>query len=540
MTTAQDIISDSSDLVSYWSLRNLAFKDWYNLITMEDTLKEAKMESFASNEPRTFYNLSLHLLTPSSLHPRIPLELLEPEDIEDASEVESFLTKVWLSFEFLSMRRGRGGFLRELVSFLISTGWYSVFSIATDTDIIAEIWNPADTYPEFSEDGLLRCAHVYTTSGRAINRKALLKGWKLSSKFTPNSTVKVYDYWTLENGFVENAIVVGNALVKPISPEPLLETIPIYCSPVAGLPDRGSIIATPEWKRNTGQSILSTNAQMYTYTNKLFTFMMQLIRDTAQARWVEKSAGPGKVRPEDLFKRGALFHIGLNEDLGPLPVPPIPIELRAILMDLTTMRQKGSLPDVMFGSLQQQISGFLMQQISGAATQILRPYHQALKYLLEELCNSWIDSMRQFDLHPLDFTPPKSKLPKVEIDLRLEIPGDIVQRATVARMLDPDFSLSNQTVTDFLFPEIINPLAEQARANRDKAMQHPVMTNLYLMEALRKQAELLREAGDTETASIYDKAAQTLIIGTVGKEQEAVPTPRPEVQPREAREFPLE
>jgi len=271
------------------------------------------------------------------------------------------------------------------------------------------------------------------------------------------------------------------------------------------------------------------------------SFLMQLIRDTAQARWVEKGSGEPKVKPEDIFKRGAVFHLGMGEDLAPVPMPPIPIELRAALMDVSAMRQKGALPDVLFGGVNGQISGYLMQQISGAAAHILKPYQEALKFLLEELCNDWIEDIRQYGFAPYDKKIPKADLPRVEIDLRLNIPGDVVQRATVARMLDPSFSISTQTVTDMLFPEIENPLAEQARVQRDRAMQHPIMSSLHLIEALRQRASMLAEAGDTETAALYSRAADTL-IGTIQPQpaEAGAPTPRPEVQPLQARTIPEE
>jgi len=536
---ASDIIKACSELVSIWTTRNSQFKEWYELVTMVDKLKEPQMESFVSNEPRSFYNLALHLLTASTIVPRIPIREATPEELSDINAVENFLRHTWQEKERLSLARGRGGFLRELTSFLLLTGWYSVISLATENDIIAEVWNPAEVYPEFSDEGLLRCAHVYTLSGRAANRKALAKGWKLTSRFPPTASVKLYDYWTIENGVVENGIVLGNDEVKPLQEEAGLSKIPIYCSPIAGLPDRGTIVTGHSWKKTIGQSILATNSNIYTYTNKLMTFLMQLIRDTAQARWIERSSGEPKVKPEDIFKRGALFHLGLGEDLTPVPTPPIPIELRAVLMDVAAMRQKGALPDALFGGVT-GITGYLMQQISGAAAHILRPYQEALKFLLEELCNDWLADIKQYNFTPYGMKIPKTDLPRVEIDLRLNIPGDIVQRATVARMLDPAFSISTQTVTDMLFPEIKEPLAEQARVQRDRALQHPIMTNLHLIEALKQRAAMLAEAGDTETAALYNKVAETL-AGTIQPQAAPppVPTPRPEVQPREEREFPL-
>jgi len=350
--SANAVIKECGALQSAWAARNTQFKSWYELITMVDKLKEQKMESFCSNEPRTFFNLALHLLTPAVVSPRIPLDGLEPEDMADVNIWEKFLEDEFIKFERLSLARGRGGFIRELVSFLLATGWYSIFSMATENEIIAEAWNPAEVFPEYGDEGLIRCAHVYALPPRAIARKAALKGWKLTQNLLGTTTIKTYDYWVAEGADILNAIVIGNEEIKPLSLEPSLKKIPVYCSPVAGLPDRGTIVSGTAWKQNIGQSIMAVNTNVYAYTNKLFTFFMQLLRDTAQARWVEKSSGEPKIKPEDIFKRGAVFHLGMGESLESLPMPPIPIELRAILFDVASMRQKGSLPDVLYGGLQ--------------------------------------------------------------------------------------------------------------------------------------------------------------------------------------------
>jgi len=512
---ANDIISSCNSLIGLWPGRQSQFEEWYSYILMEDKLYQRGMESFVSNEPVTFFNLALHLLS-VAICPKIPYTKTLPDDMLDIKNIEDFLSSRIDDLEKLSMRRGRGGFIRELAGLLICTGWYSVFSIVTDTEIICEVWNPAEVFPEFSEDGLISCAHIYSISGRAAKRKAFLKGWKLTSTYQDTQSVTVYDYWTVDGKDIINAIVIGNDLVKSPSVE-RLPRIPIFTSPVAGLPDRGAI--NKDWQKQAGRSIIATNINIYDSINKLFTFLMQLIRDTAQSRWIEKSAGEGRVKPEDLFKRGALFHLGLNESLESLPTNPIPVELRTMLFDVGTQRQKGSLPDVMWGNVAQEISSYAMQQISSSAMSILSPYQLAMKFLFEELFNYWLSEMREFNLHPYDFKVPKKDLPPVEADLRVDIPGDIVQRATVARMLNPEFALSIPTVTDILFPEILDPLAEQARVNKDKAMHHPLMIQLNLYEALKQREKMLLASGDAKTASVYGQFADVILRGGANERQ---------------------
>ncbi|KKK85952.1 hypothetical protein LCGC14_2768120, partial [marine sediment metagenome] len=102
--------------------------------------------------------------------------------------------------------------------------------------------------------------------------------------------------------------------------------MPIYVAPVGGLPDMGSLtegmiptysstlklhtqeVSTERWKAELGQSIIATNEHIYRTWNKWWSFSLQLLRDTAQPRIFERSrSGKAIVKPEDVFRRGAIF-----------------------------------------------------------------------------------------------------------------------------------------------------------------------------------------------------------------------------------------
>ena len=61
---ASDIISLTTKLKNSWNKRNTKFKDWYNLLRLNDEMEEDNKESYVSNSPRTNYNLALHLMVP--------------------------------------------------------------------------------------------------------------------------------------------------------------------------------------------------------------------------------------------------------------------------------------------------------------------------------------------------------------------------------------------------------------------------------------------------------------------------------------------
>ena len=111
---------------------------------------------------------------------------------------------------------------------------------------------------------------------------------------------------------------------------------------------------------------------------------------------------------------------------------------------------------------------------------------------------------------------------KLSAEYEVRIPGDLIQRVTTARMMNPDFELSDEKVMDELFPEIKSPVEEMAKVRAGKARKHPIMVTLNLIDALRQEAITLKEAGNSDIANLYEKAA---------KAAEATISPQPQQQP---------
>ena len=536
--TASKIVTRCSDLASNWKDRNDKFKEWYELLLQVDTLKEEDMESMATNEPRTFFNLGLHLLN-EPMHHRISNEGLSPSDIMATTQIEDYLENRWTRINRLYRRRGKQSFYFTLLRFILAFGWYAVLAIATQDELIAECWNPAQVYPEFSDDGVVQVAHIYPISAAAYKMKAAKMGWK-EPRGSLRGELQLNDLWFLDdNGDVSNAIVVGSEIVKVPESEPF-ESIPVLVSPVAGLPDvEGAVGGKKDAVGHMGEGLLATNESIYKTYNKHWTFGLQLLRDTAQARWFEQSSSGDILRPEDLFKRGAIFRGGPQDNITPLPVPPIPVEMRTDKFDIQQMIQRGSLPWALWGNIQGTMSAYVMSQISSAAKTILQPYHTAAKELIEDIDNDrWLKPMLEHGYSPYEFKVPKISVPyEVEVSFEIRIPGDFVQRATTARMVDPEFRISTGTTMDMLFPEIKNPQREIAKTKMDDALRHPVAVAVDLVRALRIEANTLRALKDHDGAALYDKAAAKVESMIEQEEEQAPPggrgggpiTGRPEV-----------
>jgi hypothetical protein len=522
--TADDVIKRAGNISAGWSTRNKKFLDWYNILLLKDELAQEDMESVVSNDPRTGYNMAKYLLTSSILSHAIPTEDLTEEGVSATSFMELFISQHWSRMEKLYRQRGRKGFLDELTSFLLATGWYNVFVDVTKDDISCEIWHPADTFQVFDDDGLSEVVHIYSVSAGSANRKYL----KVTGNRPPNpfsAATKVYDYWLYDlDGAPSNAIVIGKELVKPATAYSNLNRIPVFSSSVSGLPDMGTLAKGKDWQQHYGESIVATDEGVIASYNKLKSYLQQIVRDTANPRWFEASNGSTPIlRTQDMFKRGAVFRGSIGDVVTALPMPPIPIELRSMMMDSQNELQRGLFPWAVYGNVQQQISALAMYNVTSASLQVLTPYHEAIMGLFSDVDNFITDQLVNGGMRPYKFTKPQG-LPlefEFKVEGQIDIPGYLVQKLNAARMMNPQFRLSQTTTLDKQFPEIKDPMREIAKGRRDDAMNDPRAIAVDAIVAYRDEAIRLQNAKDPNRAKLYNALADSLEKQITGQFQQA-------------------
>ena len=562
---AVKIITRCKDLRTFWEPRNKAMKRWYRLIEMIDELKTDKMESFVGNDPRSLYNLVLHLLDTTIPHRIKEYDMADLAVVSAVAEVGRYFKLSWKDAGNTFRRSNpRQGMMRTFIGFLLATGWYAMFSINSDDGkrTYKEPLNPMEVYPMWDAMlGLSEVARIYKLSPLQAINLAKRNGWTFSSPYNQWLTnagrnVEVYDYWwveiTDEFPYIEsvwNAIVIGSDLVK--NERTRFKKIPIYIAPVGGLPDMGSLtegviptytstlklntqeVTTERWKAELGQSILATNENVYKAWNKWWTFSFQLLRDTAQPRIFERSrTGKAIVKPEDVFRRGAIFRGGPDDSVDYLSVPPIPLELRSTQLDLEAMMQRGGVSWAMHGAVSGQITAYVMSQIAASANQVMKPFHQAIVDALSDMDNDDLTDIKERGIKPYNWSYPKD-LPGdvlVSAEYEVEIPGDLIQRATTARMLDPEFRLSYTYVMGKLFPDIADPMRERAQVLADKAALHESNSMIALIIYYEEQAAFLTKQGDARGAKLYELMANVALQQMFPQPAEQEPT-RPAAGP---------
>lgn len=511
--TYSDLSTRVGALKKIWSTRDKNIKEWYKTTRLVDDLATANMESFVGNDPRSAYNVILNMLLDRIPH-RIPVELLSQEIFKDAEELEHILNRSWMEIEMRHRRKGREGWLKDLVAYIISTGWFTVRSLPSpDRDrFITDILNPMSVFPSWDEDGLSEVALIYKISSSAARRMVVGNGWKEPRQYT--ALMVLTDYWYRDiNGRVHNVVALGDEITKPDTDESgNLPRIPIFIGPAGGLPDNGVITDPETASGEIGQAMIATNLSIYKSWNKWWSFGMQLMRDVAQPRWYEKSASKERIlKDSDLFKRGAVFKLGLQDEVGTLDVPAIPVELRGMQLDMEAMAERGGVNWNAQGNITSSISSYAMAQIISSTAMAAKPFHQAIINCLSDIDNFWVECMRSYGMKPFGYSLPASITEEMWItaDYEISIPGDLMQRVSIAKMLDPNFRLSHIYLMNRLFPDIKNPYREMSLVQVDDARQDSVTHLVALYEYLMTEAEGLQgKQGDA--ARLYTDAADAI------------------------------
>lgn len=522
-----------TDLKGYWAPRNKKFKSWYETLVMLDTLSSKGLESYISNEPQTFYDMSHYLLTRGELSHSAAIENESNIELEKRARIDRGCQYVWDKIDRERRSGGNTSFIDEFGFFLLVLGWYAAtFTFVKETGLLlAHIWNPYDVFPNYADGKLTACVHSYKVSESEAVFKAETNKWKYESTSTELSTsgvVNIDDFWMMQDEVWNELILFNGTVVDGWVPRP---EVKLLVSPVAGFPDKGSLSpSSADWRRLAGRSIFEVNESITTAFNKWKTMISQILRDTAQPITQEFSGTP-QATPEQLRERGALFHYGVGE-LGLQRVPPaaIPIEIQAHMMEIRRELQKGSFNDAVFGMTEGQPGYALSMMASSSANQILYPYMDAKHFVVEEGDAFWLTNLktskRVFDvkgkfiekLKPTDIPEDVSII--VESDVAT--PKDWLERSTIAGYL------KNHLDDVTILREILNQRDPQAIIRRRKlqeVMDSPEALALRKIAGFRTHAEFLTFHGDPVQARSFSMMADALEaqMGTPPPGQGAAP-----------------
>jgi hypothetical protein len=559
----QTIKTEIANLKNYWNERNKKFKDWYEILTLIDSLAAKGLESYMSNEPQTFYNMAHYLLTKGEISHSTPIENESAAELDRKARVNRACKYMWSKIDEDRVLGGNKPFIDDLGFFLLVLGWNAVvalFDPETGT-IQTQIWNPYDVYPQYADGKLVSLVHSYTVSELEAKMKANSKNWNYLARPSPNGMVILDDYFSLDcNGNISNVVLLNGEDATGIVQRTNMK---LFISPVGGFSDMGSLSSKKkDWRKLVGRGIFEANEAVGLSFNKWKTMVNQILRDSAQSLTQEFSATP-QATPEQIRERGGHFHYSPGEKgLERIPPGQVPPGLLDTLADMKIERQKGSFNDAVYGMVQGEAGYALSMLATSSANQILYPYMDSKHFIISQIDKFWLTNLkttrRVFEvkgmmiekLKPTDI--PEDVTIKAESDVAT--PKDWMERSQIANQLKDTVDEST-ILTEIL--KIGDPQSIIRRRSMDRILNSATSQLVEMISGYYNHADYLESAGDTRQAQLFRRAAQSLeaqlgvppagsgsptselASGIARKEgaPEATPGINPEVAPPETRGF---
>ncbi len=516
-----DILSETNYLEEYWKARNTRMQEDRDIVNLVKEPRTQDKLNWISNEPKVFYDTAISLV--SAYPPRFRLPMTVDAGVEEKNRMnkaERFLLGIWRQLDRRQMDRGMSYWLRELAYWVLS-GWYASFNIVDirdgETVFISDHWDPMTVYPEWDSDGLRKCIRSFEVDKQTA--LAMVDDWRakgLQTEFKEPSRrgdVKIINYWRRDaqnkKPVISNAIYVAGKEVKPLTVE-RFKRIPIHVGAV-GIPERG----TTDWQTRWGEHIISANRDMYAYTNAIIKLLATILSETAYPNIISKTqSGAPAVKGEDITGYGAVIPLRLNDQLELLKHAAAPAETADLLGMLVKQQQKGSFPDIVYGSVITDQSGFAISQLMAALRYKLVAYLNTMQYDVSQTATDFLEQFRDggFPKVTLATVDPKSMKkgmffaeefsPKdvpdrtyVDVTIPVTTSLDRTQQILFARQaMEAPQLLSRETLWDE-FLDVQDSEQEYARILQDEMLEMPIVKQLGMIEQMRERQRLFETQG---------------------------------------------
>ena len=573
-----DILDEATALKQIWQYRDqrmLSNRDMVNLVLPEqDTSNEPGKIRWMSNEPKVFFETAKALVSSYPPKYRMPLTVnYEEDEKQRISKAERLIIGIFRQLDRRLQDIGdpNAYWLRGLAHWVLS-GWYAIFTHIRKgqdgVDFIADLWDPITVYPRWDDFGLQKVARVYEVEKKQA--EIMAESWKASGlnfdykEPSYDSKVQITNYWLRifskdkkgkMHPEVFNAITMGGSkadltVVKELEKEDF-KHIPIFVGGI-GSPEKTSA----DWSTRFGEHIITANRELYQYTNQLISLMAVIMAETAYPNLISKTKTGQRVTKDGMKGYGSEYALKVNEAVELLKHAASPPELQALIAYLGSQKQKGSLPDVVYGGLPQtEISGFGISQLMAAIKYKIAPYLQKMQLLVGGLATEFLEQYRDGKYPSIKLTThnphelrkgqffveefSRSDVPDVtfvEVIIPVTSAMDRTQQIIFARQaLEPPQILSRETLWDDIL-EIQDSEQEYARIIQDEMLELPIVKTIGIIEQLRRREKLYRENGKIAEADALHQYIMMMEMGAglrqgIPQKGQGIP---PNVMPPEA------
>jgi len=518
------IKTQKENLVKYWQRRNTIMLKERNIVNLEPPEEKQGQSNWTTNEPKVFFDTSRSLLSINEPRFRIPAIMTDdPEQQGKMDKAERLCIGIYRALNDRQVETGGVNWLWDLAYYIL-LGYYSVFSIVQkdqegQIQFIADIFDPLTIYPQWDTDGMVRCVRNYTVdtvTAQAMASSLQEQGLEMDDFKEPTSSdgqIEITNYWLRSfirrKAVVQNAIMIGGQLVKPLTIQKKLRRIPIHVGSI-GSPER----STGDWMAHKGESIIAVNKLNYEYLNDMLRLMAQILAENAYPNRLWNLIDP-HGHPESPKGFGTDIKLKINEKLQLIQGSTTPQETDVLMQYFLRQSAKGSVPDTVYGNVPVELSGFAISQLMAAVKYKLGMYLNALQKVTSRVMTDFLyqykvggfgkvslmaenpQDLKRGMAYLEDFTT--EDVPKhIYVDVAIPISSqfDKTQAYMNAVQVTQAGLMSKETAWEEML-DIQDREQEKQRIRDDQVSADPFIINMEVTERMWARVEYYEAKGDT-------------------------------------------
>ena len=554
----KNIIADATRLHDFWQLRDEQMqsdRDRINLV--KPIRKDTDAKLWLTSEPKVFFDTSRSLVSLYQPRFRLPIPInYSSEQKDKMNKAERLCIGIYRTLD--AKDSGSSSWLYDLAYWVLQ-GWYAVFTVVQKGDsgveFIADQWDPINVYPEWSRDGLVKCARIYQVdkvTSESMAEEFQSQNLEFDYKVPKSGdSYSVTNYWRRDGKKVFNAILLNNGIVKPLTHQTQLDHIPVRVG-VIGIPEK----VTPQWQLRTGESIIASARDNYDFLTAMRSLRAEIIEQTAWPNIVTKTkTGQPAVKGQDIRGHKSVIPLRLEDTIDTLKHAASPQDVNILEQQIGVELSKANLPNVVYGGVPVELSGFAISQLMAAIKYKLGPYLNAMKFIVGHTMTALLYQYRKgkFGTITLSTRNPydmkrgmyyieeftRDDIPeRIYVEVEIPISSQFDKTQTILNSIQAlqGGLLSRETLWENEL-DIQDSEQEKQRITEDRLANDPFIQQLEIIMRMRERVSaykatgLLNEAGALENY-ILTLEANLGIVKNIG----TPPSPRginPEQRPAE-------
>ena len=408
-----------------------------------------EFRSFTSNEPRTFYQKIVSLLSEAKLLIQVPYGMADQQERYRYDLAERFYYGLLDSVNEKFRNRVEPELQDQLSGLVPIRGWGALRVLLRNkpdgtsyADI--KVWDARNVHWQTDDEGLEWICYKTTRTAKAVRSeypKASL------SSFNDEDTMDIYDFYDNQHNTVIGDGVILKAAIEHGSPRTPAVVIPVGPTP--------RVWAENEYEGQDndtegdyGESIFAPNRKIYNSVNEIMSIYLELASKQLHQTYIHNTDEEGDELEENPNSSDAVITIAKEDKFTPLQHIETTKDVALLAQTVTGMLQRGALPYTSYGELNVAISGYAITQLNQQHITVLGPIAKCIQNLIKGALGLLVDqfmagrfnpmTLRGFgnnrDYMQVTFQPEMMQnLPPPTVGMNAELPQDDVARMAMAQ-----------------------------------------------------------------------------------------------------------